>query len=43
MQKLINNAGSESKPNTPEEFAEYIAAQHKIWIDVSKAAGVKID
>lgn len=43
MQKLINNAGSEAKPNTPEEFAEYIAAQHKIWIDVSKAAGVKID
>jgi tripartite-type tricarboxylate transporter receptor subunit TctC len=43
MQKLINNAGSESKPNTPEEFAAFIAAQHKIWIDVGKAAGVKID
>ena len=43
MQKLITNAGSESKPNTPEEFAAYIAAQHKIWIDVGKAAGVKID
>jgi tripartite-type tricarboxylate transporter receptor subunit TctC len=43
MQKLITNSGSESKPNTPEEFARYIAAQHKIWIDVGKAAGVKID
>jgi tripartite-type tricarboxylate transporter receptor subunit TctC len=43
MQKLITNSGSESKPNTPEEFAAYIAAQHKIWIDVGKAAGVKID
>jgi tripartite-type tricarboxylate transporter receptor subunit TctC len=43
MQKLINNAGSESKPNTPAEFAAFIAAQHKIWIDVGKAAGVKID
>ena len=43
MQKLITTSGSESKPNTPEEFASYIAAQHKIWIDVGKAAGVKID
>jgi len=43
MQKLINTAGSESKPNTPEEFAAFIAGQHKIWIDVGKAAGVKID
>jgi tripartite-type tricarboxylate transporter receptor subunit TctC len=43
MQKLINNAGSESKPNTPEEFAAFIAGQHKIWVDVGKAAGVKID
>jgi tripartite-type tricarboxylate transporter receptor subunit TctC len=43
MQKLITTSGSESKPNTPEEFAAYIAAQHKIWIDVGKAAGVRID
>ena len=25
------------------EFASYIAAQNKIWIEVGKAAGVKID
>jgi tripartite-type tricarboxylate transporter receptor subunit TctC len=43
MQKTITNLGSESKPNTPEEFTAYIAAQHKIWIEVGKAAGVKID
>jgi len=43
MQKLITSTGSESKPNTPEEFAAYIAAQNKIWIEVGKAAGVKID
>ena len=43
MQKLIASTGSESKPNTPEEFASYIAAQNKIWIEVGKAAGVKID
>ena len=30
-------------PRSPEEFASYIAAQHKIWVDVGKAAGVKID
>ena len=43
MQKLITSTGSESKPNTPEEFADFIAAQNKIWIEVGKAAGVKID
>ncbi len=43
MQKLVASTGSESKPNTPEEFASYISAQNKIWIEVGKAAGVKID
>ena len=43
MQKTITNLGSESKPNTPEEFAAYIAAQHKIWIEVGKAAGVQVN
>jgi tripartite-type tricarboxylate transporter receptor subunit TctC len=43
MQKTITGLGSESKPNSPEEFSAYIAAQNKIWIEVGKAAGVKID
>jgi tripartite-type tricarboxylate transporter receptor subunit TctC len=43
MQKTITGIGSESKPNTPEEFAAFIAAQTKIWVEVGKAAGVKID
>jgi tripartite-type tricarboxylate transporter receptor subunit TctC len=43
IQKTINGLGSESKPNSPEEFAAYIAAQNKIWIGVGKAAGVHID
>ncbi len=43
MQKTITGLGSKSKPNTPEEFASYISAQNKIWIEVGKAAGVKID
>ena len=43
MKTLINNAGSEPKPNSPEEFAAYIAFQHAKWVEVGKAAQVKID
>ena len=43
MQKTITSLGSESKPNSPEEFAAYIAAQNKIWIEVGKAAGVQVN
>jgi tripartite-type tricarboxylate transporter receptor subunit TctC len=43
MQKTITGLGSESKPNTPEEFAAYIDAQNKIWIEVGKAAGVQVN
>jgi tripartite-type tricarboxylate transporter receptor subunit TctC len=43
IQTLIANLGSESKPNSPEEFAAYIAVQHGKWIEVGKAAGVKLN
>ena len=43
MQKTITGLGSGSKPNSPEEFTTFIAAQNKTWIEVGKAAGVKID
>ena len=43
MQKTITNLGSESKANSPAEFAAYIAAQNKKWIDVGQAAGVKVN
>ena len=43
IQRLIANVGSESKPNSPEEFAAYIAVQHRKWLEVGKAAGVKIN
>ena len=43
MQKTITGLGSEAKPNTPEEFAAYIDAQNKIWIEVGKAAGVQVN
>jgi tripartite-type tricarboxylate transporter receptor subunit TctC len=42
MQKSITGLGSEAKPNSPEEFAAYIATQHKKWVEVGKAANVKI-
>ncbi len=43
MQKTITGLGSEAKPNSPTEFAAYIAAQNRKWIDVGKAAGVKVN
>jgi tripartite-type tricarboxylate transporter receptor subunit TctC len=43
IQRLIANVGSESKPNSPEEFAAYIAVQHRKWLEVGKAAGVEIN
>ena len=43
IQKTIANLGSEAKPNSPAEFAAYIAAQNKKWIDVGKAAGVQVN
>jgi tripartite-type tricarboxylate transporter receptor subunit TctC len=42
-QQLIANVGSESKPNSPDDFAAYIAVQHRKWLEVGKAAGVKIN
>ena len=43
MQKAIAALGSEARPNSPVEFAAYIAAQNRKWIDVGKAAGVQVN
>ena len=43
MQRTITGLGTESKPNSPAEFAAFIAAQNKKWIDVGQAAGVKVN
>ena len=43
IQNIITNLGSEWKPNSPEEFAAYIAVQHRKWLEVGKAADVKIN
>ena len=43
IQKTIAVLGSEAKPNSPAEFAAYIAEQHRTWVEVGKAANVKVD
>ena len=43
IQKTIANLGSEARPNSPAEFAAYIAAQNRKWLDVGKAAGVQVN
>ena len=35
--------GTEAKPGSPADFAAFIAAQHRKWSEVGKAAGVKLD
>jgi tripartite-type tricarboxylate transporter receptor subunit TctC len=43
IQALIANLGSESKVNSPDDFAAYIALQHGKWVEVGKAASVKLN
>ncbi len=43
IQKTITVLGSEAKPNSPAEFAAYIAVQHRKWVEVGKAAHVEVD
>jgi tripartite-type tricarboxylate transporter receptor subunit TctC len=43
IQKTIAVLGSEAKPNSPAEFAAYIAQQHRKWVAVGKAAHVEVD
>jgi tripartite-type tricarboxylate transporter receptor subunit TctC len=43
IQAKITSLGTEAKPGSPADFATFIAAQHRKWTEVGKAAGVKID
>ncbi len=43
IQRTIAVLGSEAKPNSPAEFAAYIAEQHRTWVEVGKAANLKVD
>jgi tripartite-type tricarboxylate transporter receptor subunit TctC len=39
----LAKAGTEAKAGSPADFATFIATQHRRWVEVAKAAGVKID
>ena len=43
IQANLAKVGTELKPGSPADFAAYIAAQHRKWVEVGKAADVKID
>jgi tripartite-type tricarboxylate transporter receptor subunit TctC len=43
MQHLVDNISSTSKPNTPAEFAKFIAANYQKWAGVSATAHIKVD
>jgi len=43
LQDTIGKLGAVSKPGTPEEFAQFIAAQNQKWATVAKVAKVRID
>ncbi len=43
MQRLVANISSQNKPNTPAEFAKFIAANYRKWLDVGQTAHIKID
>jgi tripartite-type tricarboxylate transporter receptor subunit TctC len=42
IKAALTKAGTEVNPGSPAEFAAYVAAQHKRWLEVGKAAGVSI-
>jgi tripartite-type tricarboxylate transporter receptor subunit TctC len=43
MQRLVANVSSQTKPNTPAEFAKFIAANYRKWVEVGQTAHIKID
>jgi tripartite-type tricarboxylate transporter receptor subunit TctC len=43
VSKVVTNLGTHAEPGSPKDFADYIALQHKKWVEVGKAAGVKIN
>jgi len=43
IQANLAKAGTEAKAGSPADFAAFIATQHRRWVEVGKAAGVKID
>jgi len=43
MQHLVANISSQNKPNTPAEFAKFIAANYRKWVEVGQTAHIKVD
>jgi tripartite-type tricarboxylate transporter receptor subunit TctC len=42
-QQLVADISSKTKPNTPAEFAEFIAANYQKWVGVGQTAHIKVD
>ncbi len=43
IQAMLANVGTVAKPGSPQDFAAYIAAQHRRWLEVGRLAGVKVN
>jgi len=43
MQRLVTNISSTSKPNTPAQFAQFIADNYRKWVEVGRAAHITVD
>ncbi len=43
IQTMLANVGTEAKPGSPQDFAAYIAEQHRKWLEIGRIAGVKLD
>jgi tripartite-type tricarboxylate transporter receptor subunit TctC len=43
IRQLIANVGSESKPGTPADFAKFIAANYRKWVEVATVAHIQVD
>ena len=43
IQANLAKAGTEATAGSPADFAAFIATQHRRWVEVGKAGGVKID
>jgi len=43
MQQIVANVSSVSKPNTPAQFAEFIAANSRKWAEVARTAHIEVD
>ena len=43
MQRLVANISSRNVPNTPAEFAKFIAANYQKWVGVGQTAHIHVD